>query len=116
MTFGDSYDVVVVGAGNAALSAALSARDGGARVLVLEKAPVAERGGNTAFTGGLFRFPFNSIDDIRPLIPDYSRSPRLSTLNSFLHYLAPPCSDLKRTPSSDDARWVEQNSRRWKFH
>jgi tricarballylate dehydrogenase len=31
----EKYDVVVVGAGNAALCAALSAREGGARVLVL---------------------------------------------------------------------------------
>ncbi|HEY8450034.1 MAG TPA: FAD-binding protein, partial [Bacillota bacterium] len=33
-----TYDVVVVGAGNAALCAALSAREEGARVLVLERA------------------------------------------------------------------------------
>lgn len=67
------YDVVIVGAGNAGLCAALAARESGARVLVLEKAPRAERGGNTAFTGGLLRFPFNGIDDVARLIPDYSR-------------------------------------------
>src|SRR5207237_9898753 len=65
------HDVVVVGAGNAGLCAALSARETGARVLVLEKAPRPERGGNTAFTGGLLRFPFESIEDFRPLLPDY---------------------------------------------
>ncbi|MPZ13436.1 MAG: FAD-dependent oxidoreductase [Chloroflexi bacterium] len=67
-----AYDVVVVGAGNAGLCAALSAREVGARVLVLEKAPRAERGGNTRFTGGLLRFPFNGIDDFRDLLPDYT--------------------------------------------
>src|SRR5439155_2225946 len=36
------------------------------------KAPRSERGGNTAFTGGLLRFPFEGIDDFRPLLPDYS--------------------------------------------
>ena len=41
-----SYDVVVVGGGNAAMCAALSARESGARVLVLEKAPEGWRGGN----------------------------------------------------------------------
>ncbi len=66
------YDVVVVGAGNAGLCAALSAQEAGARVVVLEKAPLAERGGNTAFTGGLLRFPFESIDDFKPLVRDYS--------------------------------------------
>ena len=67
-------DVVVVGAGNAALAAALSAGEEGCSVLVLEKAPKAERGGNSAFTGGLFRFPFDDqMKDFPPLLPHYSR-------------------------------------------
>ncbi len=46
------YDVVVVGAGGAGLSAAISAREAGASVLILEKMPFA--GGNTNYaTGGL---------------------------------------------------------------
>ena len=64
--------VVVVGAGNAALSAALAARETGARVTVLEKAPPSERGGNTYFSGGGFRFPYDGLDAIRALIPDLS--------------------------------------------
>ena len=63
-------DVIVVGAGNAALCAALSAREHGARVLVLEKAPEHMRGGNSYFTGGGFRFPYNGLEDIRGLIPE----------------------------------------------
>jgi tricarballylate dehydrogenase len=71
--FGDArYDVVVVGAGNAALCAALAAREQGASVLVLEKAPEHLRGGNTYFTGGGYRFPYRGLDDIRALIPDLS--------------------------------------------
>ena len=61
----ETYDVVVVGAGNAALCAALSARENGARVLVLEKAPVEERGGNSLFTAGGFRFVHDGIEDVR---------------------------------------------------
>jgi tricarballylate dehydrogenase len=64
--------VVVAGAGNAALCAALAAREQGASVLVLEKAPRHLRGGNTFFTGGGFRFPYRGLDEIRALIPDLS--------------------------------------------
>lgn len=63
-------DVIVVGAGNAALCAALSAREQGARALVLEKAPEHLRGGNSYFTGGGFRFPYQGLEDIRALIPE----------------------------------------------
>ena len=64
--------VVVVGAGNAALCAALSAAEHGARVTVLEKASQAERGGNTYFTAGGFRFPYDDIHTLSRLIPDLS--------------------------------------------
>ena len=60
----DSYDVVIVGAGNAALSAAMAARENGASVLVLEKAHQDEKGGNSYFTAGGFRFCHNGIDDL----------------------------------------------------
>ncbi|MCS0496533.1 FAD-dependent tricarballylate dehydrogenase TcuA [Ancylobacter sp. MQZ15Z-1] len=44
------YDVLVIGGGNAALCAAISASRDGARVLVLEAAPRFYRGGNTRHT------------------------------------------------------------------
>jgi tricarballylate dehydrogenase len=65
-----SFDIVVVGAGNAALCAALAACDAGASVLVLERAPYDERGGNTAFTAGAMRVAYRGLDDIRELVPD----------------------------------------------
>ena len=46
----DNYDVLVVGGGNAALSAAISARQAGASVLVVEHAPYEFRGGNSRHT------------------------------------------------------------------
>ena len=66
------YDVVIAGAGNAALSGAIAARELGARVIVLEKAPEYFRGGNTYFTGGVIRCPYRGIDDIKALVPDMS--------------------------------------------
>src|SRR5919206_2543313 len=63
-------DVLIVGAGNAALCAAIAAREQGASVLVLEKAPEYFRGGNTYFTGGIIRCAYNGMADIKALIPD----------------------------------------------
>ncbi|MPY74057.1 MAG: FAD-dependent oxidoreductase [Alphaproteobacteria bacterium] len=62
-------DIIVVGAGNAATCAALSAVEHGAKVLMLETAPKESRGGNSAFTGGAFRFSYNGVDDLMQLCP-----------------------------------------------
>jgi tricarballylate dehydrogenase len=62
-----AYDVVVVGAGNAGMCAALAAREAGARVLVLEAAPVEECGGNSRYTAGAMRFVYNGAEDLLKL-------------------------------------------------
>ncbi len=66
----ERVDVVVVGGGNAALCAALAAAESGARVVVLERAPAAEAGGNSAFTAGAIRFAYRGIEDLRAVMPD----------------------------------------------
>src|SRR5215471_6729610 len=64
------YDVIVVGAGNAALSAAVSAHENGAKhVLVLEKAPRDMRGGNTHWAGAVLRIAFDDPHELEPLLP-----------------------------------------------
>ena len=68
-----AYDVIVVGGGNAALCAALSAREHGARVLVLERAPEGQRGGNSAYTGGGFRMVHHGVDTVKTVVPDLSQ-------------------------------------------
>lgn len=66
-------DVVVVGAGNAALSAALTAHECGKRVLVLEAAPYEERGGNSRFAGAIFRMAHEGLDDVADLLTEDAR-------------------------------------------
>jgi len=53
MDFAQERDVLVIGGGNAALCAAITAREAGASVLVLESAPVVFRGGNSRHTRNL---------------------------------------------------------------
>ncbi len=67
-----STDVAIVGAGNAALCAALAAAEAGADVVVLEAAPEAERGGNSAYTAGAMRITYDGVQDLKKLIPDLS--------------------------------------------
>lgn len=63
--------VIVVGAGNAALSSAVAARERGAEVVVIEKAPRQYRGGNSALTVHM-RFPYDGMDGLTPLLPGTS--------------------------------------------
>ena len=71
-----STKVVVVGAGNAALCAALAACDAGADVVVLERAPEAQAGGNSAFTAAALRIAYDDGDHLRELMPELD-DPRL---------------------------------------
>ena len=64
-------DVLVVGAGNAAMASAIAAREQGADVVVLEKAPKSQRGGNSALTVHM-RFPYRGMEDLSPLLSDVS--------------------------------------------
>jgi tricarballylate dehydrogenase len=64
------YDVIVVGGGNAACAAAVSARENGARrVVLLEKAPKEQRGGNTHFSGAILRFVFDKVEELDRFVP-----------------------------------------------
>ncbi|NNU81710.1 FAD-dependent tricarballylate dehydrogenase TcuA [Halovulum dunhuangense] len=63
---GTSWDVVVVGGGNAALCAAIEAAEAGARVVILEGAPEPYRGGNSRHTRNfrcMHRGPLSVLTD-----------------------------------------------------
>ena len=65
-----AWDVIVVGGGNAALCAAITAKQAGRSVLLLEAAPRERRGGNSYFAGGGVRFPHSGLDDLVALMPE----------------------------------------------
>jgi len=63
--------VIVVGGGSAAFEAAVAARQCGAdKVVMLEKAPEAEFGGNARFSHTGFRFVYSGAAEIRQFLPD----------------------------------------------
>jgi tricarballylate dehydrogenase len=97
-----SWDVVVVGAGNAAICAALSAAEQGAKVLVIEKAPVDERGGNSLFTARGFRFVHEGLTDLRQDILDDLSEAEVNQI------VLPPLS--KQTYLDDLMRVTEHNA------
>ncbi len=73
----EAYDIAVIGGGNAALCAAMTAAKAGARILILETAPKAYRGGNSRHTRN-FRCMHGG--PLGPLIEEYSEDEYLSDL------------------------------------
>ena len=121
------YDVVVVGAGNAAMCAALAAHEGGARVLVLERAPEAEAGGNSRFTAGAIRFAYDGVDDLRALMGDltdaevemtdfgtYTEEQFYADLGRITDYRCDPdLADTLVTRSKDTLMWMASHGVRF---
>ena len=58
-------DVLVAGSGISGLCAAISAREAGAEVILVEKAPIEDRGGNTKFADAQVRYP-HAADEYHP--------------------------------------------------
>ena len=79
-----NYDVLVVGAGNAANSAALAALDKKAKVGILEKAPKLNRGGNSMLTGHM-RFAYHGIEDLRPMVKNMTDKQLYALLELLPH-------------------------------
>ncbi|HUK40095.1 MAG TPA: FAD-binding protein, partial [Candidatus Acidoferrales bacterium] len=66
----ETCDIIVVGGGSAAFEAAVSARQAGAeRIIMLEKAPEPEFGGNARYSHTGFRWVFSGAEEIRQFIP-----------------------------------------------
>jgi tricarballylate dehydrogenase len=123
------FDVIVVGAGNAALAAAYAARQEGASVVALEKAPRELRGGNTRFTTGAVRFAYESREEIIALAPDlspaetenldvtpYTKDDFYNDLMRVTEGLADPeLSELLVTESYPAIKWMTDLGVRWEM-
>jgi tricarballylate dehydrogenase len=121
------FDVVVIGAGNAAMSAALSAHECGARVLVIERAPLEKRGGNSAFTGGGFRMVHHGAEDIRRIVPDlgdaeiertdFGEYPAEKYLDDLFtitqYYIDPNLAETIVSNSTDTVLWLRKQGIRF---
>jgi tricarballylate dehydrogenase len=120
-------DVIVVGAGNAACCAALAAREQGARVIVLEAAPVEDSGGNSRYTGGLMRVVYNGVDDLAELIPDltedekkthdfgsYTSDQYFDDMGRITQYMSDPdLTELLITKSFETLVWLRKKGVRF---
>lgn len=129
MAHEERYDVVVVGGGNAGFSAAHAARESGASVLLLEKAPVEEAGGNSYYTAGAFRLPHDGLGDLVPLLaerddhrlaatalPPYPEQAFTADMQRVTGGRADPeLTRLLVTRAADAVRWLAGKGLRWRL-
>lgn len=122
-----SQVVVVVGGGNAGLCAAISARENGATVHLVERAPKSARGGNSAYTAGLMRTVYSGVEDVVSIVDSlteqeiantdfgsYSAEDFLDTLAKVTEYRCDP--DLAEklvNESRDTLRWMKSHGVRF---
>src|SRR3974390_1329594 len=122
-----SSDVIVVGGGNAAFCAAHAAAEHGVSVLVLERAPEDESGGNSRFTAGAFRCVYDGVDDLRALMPDltdqevansdfgtYTAEKFFDDMGRVTEYRTDPdLCELLVTRSKETMRWMQKKGIRF---
>jgi tricarballylate dehydrogenase len=100
MTARERCDIIVIGGGSAAFEAAVAARLAGAeRVVMLEKAPESQAGGNARFSHTGFRFVYRDAAEIREFLPDVDQA----TFDSF------HLEEYTRQEFIDDLNRVTQN-------
>jgi tricarballylate dehydrogenase len=123
-------DVLVIGAGNAALVAAEAAYDAGLKVTTLERAPKARRGGNSAFSGGLFRFAFSDFEHVKEIVQEtpgvefkdvdvepYPTDMFYADLMRVTEGLADPAlSEMLVTHSQEVVTWMAKHGIDWELH
>ena len=130
MTGFEEADVVVIGGGSAAHEAAIAATYYGAdRVIMLEKAPEAESGGNARYSGTGFRWAFDDIQEIQEVtelsdedfakyvVEPYTEAMFLADLNRVTRGRIDP--ELAQTLVGDSnaaIRWSKEMGLKWQTH
>lgn len=122
----ESYDVIVVGAGNAAACAAMSAQENGAKVVLLERAPEEEAGGNSRFAAGSLRFAHNGLQDIMTLTDLGEKEREISDFGTYTtdqfyddmfrvtqYRTDPELCELLVTRSLETAQWMRSKGIRF---
>ncbi|MGW0432147.1 FAD-dependent tricarballylate dehydrogenase TcuA [Micromonospora sp. NPDC003197] len=120
-------DVVVVGGGNAALTAAIAAAERGRSVTLLERAPSAMRGGNSYFTAGATRIAHSGLADLLDLIDHDERHERTAVppyeADEYRHDMErvtegrndPALTDVLVNESAPTLRWLHGHGARYRL-
>ncbi|OLT49188.1 tricarballylate dehydrogenase [Saccharomonospora sp. CUA-673] len=120
-------DVVVVGAGNAAMCAAHAARETGKRVRMVEAAPKSRAGGNSYFTAGATRITHEGLESLKDLVepderhsrsevPPYSKEDYAADLKKVtLGRNDPDMTELLTSNISADMRWLKTKGMRYRL-
>ena len=125
------FDIIVVGGGSAALETAVAACQHGAkRVLMIEKAPKMESGGNARYSSTGFRFVYSGKEEIKQLVPDmdavtyerisvppYSVQDFVDDMNRVTENLIDQ--DMARVIAEDSneaIHWTKKMGIPWKLH
>ncbi|OGQ74364.1 MAG: tricarballylate dehydrogenase [Deltaproteobacteria bacterium RIFCSPLOWO2_12_FULL_60_16] len=106
-------DVLIVGGGNAALCAALTARRAGAKVMVVESAPQAFRGGNSRHTRDIRYLHARATEYVTGPYPeeefwdDLSRVTGSETNEQLARLVIRESADLGEWTSANGVRWQQ---------
>ncbi len=125
----EAYDVIVVGTGNAAFSAAHAAREISKKVLMVEKADKERSGGNSYFTAGAFRSAFGNLEQLRTVLPDltdqlasridipeYGRTEFRNDLDRVTEGKTDPeLADILVDDSFQTIQWLHSKGLRWEL-